>query len=340
MSNLSIPKNQQIIALIGSDRTTFTMLSICNLQGRKLMEFKNGIDLINSNEKQQLNIVAIIAQGEIMSPSGIALIETLDKKKFQKVPFFLVCTNLDLSICKLALRAGITDIFNTPVSIPNLETRINFMIDNWADLNITSKSHKQRSYKVHFSTRIFDLVIAISALLIFSPLFLIIYILIKINSKGPGIYGSLRVGSDYKIFKLYKFRSTTLDPSNGSADYESNEGCLTSKVGRFIQATKLNELPQLWNVLKGEMSIVGNAPLPLYQAEKLTTDKYVLRFRAPAGITGLWQVEKRFTKGIITEEGRWSLDNNYAQNQSFMTDMQVFLRTFSALFRKGSGGDL
>lgn len=338
--NPTVPKNQQIIALIGSDRTTYTMLSICNLQGRKIIEFKNGADLISGNEKQQLNIVAIISQGEIMSSAGISLLESLGKKKFQKIPFFLVCKEIDLSICKLALRGGITDIFTLPINIPNLEKRINFMIDNWGELNITHKSQKQRAYTVPFSTRIFDLITSIFALIILSPLFLLIFLFIKIGSKGPAIYGSLRVGSDYKIFKQFKFRSTNLDPETGSADFETYLNCKPTSFGKVLRSSKLNELPQLWNVFKGEMSIVGNAPLPLFQAEKLTTDKYVLRFRAPAGITGLWQVEKRFSKGIITEEGRWILDANYAQNQSFMTDMQVFLRSFTALFRKGSGGNL
>jgi lipopolysaccharide/colanic/teichoic acid biosynthesis glycosyltransferase len=83
------------------------------------------------------------------------------------------------------------------------------------------------------------------------------------------------------------------------------------------------------------MSIVGNRPLPLYEAEKLTTDKHGLRFLAPAGLTGLWQVEKR-GRGKMSEEERLMLDNTYARNHSFFYDMKLILKTIPALFQKES----
>jgi lipopolysaccharide/colanic/teichoic acid biosynthesis glycosyltransferase len=106
-----------------------------------------------------------------------------------------------------------------------------------------------------------------------------------------------------------------------------------TKVGRFIRNTSIDELPQLFNVLKGDMSIVGNRPLPLYEAEKLTTDRFSLRFLAPAGITGLWQVTKR-GKGEMSEEARMELDNDYARDYSFRRDISLILRTIPALFQK------
>ena len=106
-----------------------------------------------------------------------------------------------------------------------------------------------------------------------------------------------------------------------------------TKVGKLIRRSSIDELPQLWNVLIGDMSIVGNRPLPLYEAEKLTTDKYALRFMAPAGITGLWQVEKRGT-GKMHENERLLLDNIYAKNNSFLNDIILILRTIPALFQK------
>jgi len=105
-----------------------------------------------------------------------------------------------------------------------------------------------------------------------------------------------------------------------------------TRVGRFIRNTSIDELPQLWNVLIGDMSLVGNRPLPLYEAEKITTDKYSLRFLGPAGITGLWQVEKR-GRGAMSEDERLSLDNDYVKNFSLWFDVKIILRTIPALFQ-------
>lgn len=107
-----------------------------------------------------------------------------------------------------------------------------------------------------------------------------------------------------------------------------------TKIGRIIRNTSIDELPQLINVLKGDMSIVGNRPLPLYEAEVLTDDDWSERFLAPAGITGLWQVEKRGKGGEMSEEERKSLDNIYAKKYSLWFDIKLILRTIPALFQK------
>jgi lipopolysaccharide/colanic/teichoic acid biosynthesis glycosyltransferase len=114
-----------------------------------------------------------------------------------------------------------------------------------------------------------------------------------------------------------------------------------TRVGRFIRNTSIDELPQLINVLKGDMSIVGNRPLPVYEAEQLTLDAHSKRFLAPAGITGLWQVELRGKGGNMSEEERKRLDNEYADHfqkgrYSFWYDMRLILRTIPALFQKST----
>ena len=119
----------------------------------------------------------------------------------------------------------------------------------------------------------------------------------------------------------------------GAAFFKLKDDPRITKIGKFIRNTSIDELPQLWNVIIGDMSIVGNRPLPLYEAEKLTTDKYALRFLAPAGITGLWQVEKR-GKGSMSEEERLQLDNVYASNHSFLNDIKLICKTIPALFQK------
>ncbi len=118
----------------------------------------------------------------------------------------------------------------------------------------------------------------------------------------------------------------------------SNDPRVT-RVGKFIRNTSIDELPQLINVLKGDMSIVGNRPLPVYEAELLTEDTMSKRFLAPAGITGLWQVELRGQGGVMSEAERMKLDNEYADhfkgnNFSFWYDIKLILRTIPALLQK------
>jgi lipopolysaccharide/colanic/teichoic acid biosynthesis glycosyltransferase len=114
-----------------------------------------------------------------------------------------------------------------------------------------------------------------------------------------------------------------------------------TKVGKFIRNTSIDELPQLINVLKGDMSLVGNRPLPVYEAELLTGDQLSKRFLAPAGITGLWQVELRGKGGDMSEEERMALDNHYADHfvgnkYSLWYDIKILLRTVPALFQKST----
>lgn len=127
-------------------------------------------------------------------------------------------------------------------------------------------------------------------------------------------------------------------------DFKQNEGVNNTftkikndpritKIGAFIRKTSLDELPQLYNVLIGDMSIIGNRPLPLYEAEKLTTDFLAIRFMAPAGITGLWQISKRGKPDMSYEE-RVELDNKYALEFNFWMDALILLKTLPAAIQK------
>ncbi|NLE33362.1 MAG: sugar transferase [Bacteroidales bacterium] len=107
-----------------------------------------------------------------------------------------------------------------------------------------------------------------------------------------------------------------------------------TKVGSIIRKFSIDELTQLINILKGDMSVVGNRPLPLYEAELLTSDEYIDRFMAPAGLTGLWQVEKRGGAGKLSAEERKNLDIRYAKEFSFWMDLSIIIRTFTAFIQK------
>lgn len=120
--------------------------------------------------------------------------------------------------------------------------------------------------------------------------------------------------------------------SNAFVKFE-NDPRIT-KMGRIIRKYSIDELPQLFNILKGDMSVVGNRPLPLYEAELLTSDEYIQRFMAPAGLTGLWQVEKRGEAGKLSAEERKMLDIRYAKEFTFLMDVKIIFKTFTAFIQK------
>jgi len=153
---------------------------------------------------------------------------------------------------------------------------------------------------------------------------------------SPVMYVDTHQVCDY----WYNFQKKQSAKNNSTFVKIVNDPRVT-RVGKFIRNTSIDELPQLINVIKGDMSIVGNRPLPVYEAELLTEDALSKRFLAPAGITGLWQVELRGKGGNMSEEERKRLDNEYADHFkgdsfSFWYDIKLILRTIPALLQKSA----
>jgi lipopolysaccharide/colanic/teichoic acid biosynthesis glycosyltransferase len=200
--------------------------------------------------------------------------------------------------------------------------------------------------------RSFDILVSLTALILLSPLFFLIALAIRIESTGPIFYVSKRAGRGYKIFDFYKFRTMFAGADlrvqelshlnqyseseiKGPSFFKFNNDPRVTRVGSFLRNSSLDELPQLMNVLLGDMSLVGNRPLPLYEAATLTTNQCAQRFLAPAGITGLWQIKKRGREDMSAEE-RINLDIDYANKYNFMYDLWIMANTPSALIQKSS----
>lgn len=416
--------------------------------------FENGFkfyDWINKGG----TINAVVSRGRINSPNGLSLLRLLrSNEKYESIPFIFILDKINNEVRKELLKESVSELFEESFDKESFKLRTSYLINN----PVTPKNKRKLKdaeipqYKMPLIKRAFDIVVSLTLLLMLTPIFLVIALLIRLESRGPIFYSSRRAGTGYKIFNFYKFRSMYVgadqklkdlshlnqykaaEVKNSPVKEICNEGkavaqvvqtpvrpeptgdyvmkvmdnlnltnvnnyvwdqysklsssqdvvppveqkcsdctadglccknvlyldgkCLCEKVyienkkekaqgtfikisndprvtiiGRILRNTSIDELPQLFNVLKGDMSIVGNRPLPLYEAEKITTDQFALRFLAPAGITGLWQVTKR-GKAEMSEEERMQLDNEYAKNYTFLRDIKIILKTVPALFQK------
>ena len=331
------------------------------------------------------------------------------RKKCRNVYIILLTDNMTEEERKIYMKCGVNDTINKDASVTALNKKIQFISDRENILfDDEAPRYKILRFKIPVWKRLFDIFFSGLAIIILSPIFILTAIAIRLESKGPILFKSKRVGTNYTIFDFLKFRSMYIDAedrlrelsktSNQYAEKEEEDEHKTitaplgdeaeqdmldmgmesemmisdeeimligddfvvaesdfnkqkeeeinnafvkiendpriTKVGKFIRKYSIDELPQLFNILKGDMSIVGNRPLPLYEAEKLTADSSIDRFMAPAGLTGLWQVEERGKGGNMSAEERKQLDITYGQTYNFMLDMKIIFRTLFAFVQK------
>ena len=330
------------------------------------------------------------------------------KKKSRSVYIILMTDPMTDEERDVYMKCGINDTIGRGATVTELNKKIQFISDRESILFDDERpKYHMLKFKIPVWKRLFDIVFSILAIIVTSPIFILTAIAIRLESKGPIVFKSKRVGTNYTIFDFLKFRSMYVDAEQRLQELSKDHNQYTAheqeehktivaplgdqaeqamfdmgmesemmisdeeimlvgddfvvaesdfskqkeeeinnafvkiendpritKVGRFIRKYSIDELPQLFNILKGDMSVVGNRPLPLYEAEKLTADKSIDRFMAPAGLTGLWQVEERGKGGAMSAEERKQLDITYGQTYNFMLDMKIILRTLTAFVQK------
>ncbi len=202
--------------------------------------------------------------------------------------------------------------------------------------------------------RVFDFFVALLGIIVLSPILLIFAIIVRFDSPGPSLFKQERVGEGGKRFKVYKFRSMRTDTDDaihreamakfmqGQALAGENEGAgayklasdpRVTRIGEFIRATSIDELPQLFNVLRGDMSLVGPRPPLPYEVEQY---RYRHRYRllVKPGITGIWQV---YGRSRVDFETLVSMDLHYVTDGTFWLDLKLIVLTFSVVFNKSGG---
>jgi undecaprenyl phosphate N,N'-diacetylbacillosamine 1-phosphate transferase len=180
--------------------------------------------------------------------------------------------------------------------------------------------------------RLFDITLSLSAIIVLLPVFAVIIIAIRISSKGPAIFKQQRAGKNGTPFTFYKFRTMKIDVDPFGSSPKTGDDPRLTKIGKLLREYSLDELPQLLNVLKGDMSIVG--PRPLYVSQMAEwNERQKKRLLVKPGLTGLAQISGR---GELTREEKLELDVEYVETASFWTDIKIILATVSQVFRRKS----
>ncbi len=375
----------------------------------------SGEDIVSCSNRMQLNI--LLSDMEIATDSEIDCCVFLERKNYQsdlltinllrsqqiETYIILICTTAIPKEEKLQyLKAGVDCMVSDAVTSVELQRILSIARTFKAKKRLTSFKQDinpaNLNFKLPLWKRAFDIFFALMAILCLSPVFILTGLAVRLESKGKIVYKAKRVGSNYRIFDFYKFRSMYADADKRLAEFKksnqyvqeeaavqqipvtlttdepkalekpmdensiilfsdsestSEKAYLKTKrtersnaffklkndpritrTGHFIRKYSIDELPQLFNILKGDMSVVGNRPLPLYEAELLTSDESILRFMAPSGLTGLWQVEKRGGSEAMSAEERKQLDIKYARTFSFWGDVMIIIKTFFAFVQK------
>jgi len=179
-----------------------------------------------------------------------------------------------------------------------------------------------------FFKRLFDICVSLKLIILLLPVYLVIIIMIRLNRDGKAVFKQTRAGKNGKPFTFYKFRTMKPNVDPFGASPKSGDDPRLTKIGIFLRKTSLDELPQLFNVLKGNMSLVGPRPLYVEQIAEWN-DEQKKRLLVKPGLTGLAQINGR---GELTREAKLAFDVEYVKRASFLLDLKIIFTTFFQVF--------
>jgi lipopolysaccharide/colanic/teichoic acid biosynthesis glycosyltransferase len=233
---------------------------------------------------------------------------------------------------------GVEVVYMQDLYVTTLKQRVSSQFEMFTDL-----VPRQEQYSAaRMVKRLLDVGGALAGLVLLSPLFLLLAIAIKGTSKGPIVFAQQRYGYRRRLFRMYKFRSMVSNAAELMAQLESrNEASgpvfkmrhdpRVTPLGKILRASSLDELPQLWNVLIGNMSLVGPRPLPVRDVSRFSEASLMRRFSVKPGITGLWQVSGR---SDVSFEQWMTFDFRYIDDWSLRLDFWILAKTLGAVLRR------
>ena len=311
---LSSKNNNKVIAIISSSPLAEEIIKHCaqHPQLGYTVEKHGGLDTIASSvQKHKDRIIILVDSSNLKDPYAA------------KMLYELLAEHIEITT--------LVEFYeNLMGCIPLSEVK-----EEWFIQQIKSDRSFYESIK-----RIVDIVFVIICGIIFSPLIVLFFILIPLTSKGPAIYKQKRVGKDNKIFTIYKFRNMyseaekNPDNNGGAAIWWKENDPRVTRLGKFLRKTHMDELPQLFNILNGDMSLVGPRPERPEFTEKLKKEipHYFMRETVPPGLTGWAQVNFRYTNTVDEFNKKLEFDLYYIKNRTVMLDMEIIVKTIKIIF--------
>lgn len=286
----------------------------------KNSEIKKEIDLPTYDDLSQFDSIA-----KQYKPEIVVLLGSLHKNYEELMELAYIASDNNI---RVKIEPDLYDAFTGQAKTRNL----------WGIPLIEINTKILKPYQAFFK-RLFDIVFSALVLLIGFPVWFTVGLIVKLTSKGPIFYVQNRIGRDGKVFKIYKFRSMYTEQQLAKPNWTSNNDPRVTPFGRFIRKTHLDEIPQFWNTLIGDMSVVGPRPEQPHFVEEFSKaiPQYNRRHKVRPGITGWWQVKYTSYELSIEEiKNRLKDDFYYIENYSLKLDLEIILRTIWLMI-KGHG---
>jgi putative colanic acid biosynthesis UDP-glucose lipid carrier transferase len=281
------------------------------------------------------DLTDFISEEQIMEMPEERLIGMIINKKPDEI--FICYKQMNGELLKRLIKVGDENFIKIKVVSDlilsnNYAQLVNY--DTVPVLHITS--HPEIGLKIRFLKRSFDILFSSVVMVVGAPAFVILYIVTKTTSKGPAFYRQERIGRHEKPFHIFKFRSMYVDAEKFGPQLSKSNDPRITKWGMFMRKTRLDELPQFWNVLKGEMSVVGPRPERQHFIEQIVeqTPNYKKLLRLKPGLTSIGQVHYGYAENIEQMRERMRYDLLYLQNMNFNSDLDIIYRTVKVMIQK------